>query len=233
MVESKKERKHINVRTQILADIQKDILLNKSAGEKLPSESEYVSYYQVARSTIQKVLKDLESIQMIERMQGKGSFVKNNKPKIDIINYKGFSDYAYEMGAKPVTKQIKKKILYNDSQLYLQRLRGIGIENNMVWLTLDETIIDLEKYPNLANYDFEERSLYEILREHYNSSPTTAQLSSNAVFATELEAKLLEIDKEIPLLKIEGKILDEEGGILEMVKVLYSPNANFKLVVGI
>lgn len=224
---------HNNVRTQILADIQKDIFSNRTKGEKLPSESFYVKKYQVARSTIQKVFKDLEGLQLVERIQGKGSFVKNIKPKINIVNYKGFSDYASEMGSTPVTKQIKKEVIDDGNQLYLQRLRGITIENKNIWLTLDETIVDLNKYPGLDSYDFEKNSLYDVLRKEYNSSPVTAQLSSNAVVASENERKLLEVKRHTPLLKIDGEILDEKGKILEKVNILYGPNANFQLIVGI
>ena len=170
-MELSREKSHSNIRTQILSDIQNDILVNRKIGEKLPSESEYAKHYQVARSTIQKVLKDLTSMQLIERVQGKGTFVKSNKPVINIINYKGFSDYAYEMGSEPITKEIKKEVIN--------------------------------------------------------------ELTSSAVLSTSEEANLLEVDKNIPLLKIKGEILDEKGGLLEKVTVIYGPNANFELIVGI
>jgi len=228
-----RKKNHDNVRTQILADIQKDIFLNREKGDKLPSESFYTQYYRVARSTIQKVFKDLERLQLVERIQGKGSFIKNIKPKVNIVNYKGFSDYAYEMGSIPVTKQVRKEIRKKGTQLYLQRLRGICIENKNIWLTLDETFIDLTKYPKLECYDFEKNSLYDVLRKDYASSPVTAQLSSNAVFASTIESNLLEVSDKTPLLRVEGNILDEKGGILEKVKILYGPNANFQLTIGI
>lgn len=232
-MELSREKSHSNIRTQILSDIQNDILVNRKIGEKLPSESEYAKHYQVARSTIQKVLKDLTSMQLIERVQGKGTFVKSNKPVINIINYKGFSDYAYEMGSEPITKEIKKEVINDGKELYLQRLRGISISEKKYWLTLDETIISLEKYPGLESYDFEKNSLYEVLRKKYQSNPTTAQLTSSAVLSTSEEANLLDVDKNIPLLKIKGEILDEKGGLLEKVTVIYGPNANFELIVGI
>ncbi|EOZ5988406.1 GntR family transcriptional regulator [Enterococcus faecium] len=222
-----------NVRTQILTDIQSDILQNRKKGDKLPSESSYAEKYQVARSTIQKVFKDLESLQLVERIQGKGSFVKNIKPKINIVNYKGFSDYASEMGSSPITRQIIKEVIDNGKHLYLQRLRGICIDGKNIWLTLDETYIDLVKYPKLDLYDFEKNSLYDVLRKYYNTSPSTAHLSSSAVFASTKESELLEVDTQIPLLKIEGDILDETGEVLENVKILYGPNTNFQLTVGI
>lgn len=228
-----RKNNHDNVRTQILTDIQSDILLNRKKGDKLPSESLYVEKYHVARSTIQKVFKDLEGLQLVERIQGKGSFVKNIKPRINIINYKGFSDYASEMGSTPITRQIKKKVMDNGKKLYLQRLRGICIDKKYIWLTLDETYIDLVKYPKLDLYDFEKNSLYDILRKYYGTSPATAHLSSNAVFASATEGELLEVDTQTPLLKIEGDILDIKGEILENVKILYGPNTNFQLTVGI
>ncbi len=223
---------HNNIRSQIVSDIQNDIYKNRLIGEKLPSESEYARKYGVARSTIQKSLMDLENLQLIERVQGKGSFVKYNQPQIDIINYKGFSDFASQIGNSPVTKIIEKRII-DDNILYLKRLRGIKNNEDIVWLTLDESKLDLNKYPNLDHYDFENDSLYEILRNEYQIFPTKADISANAILSSEVNSKLFKIDNGIPLLQMEGDIYDAEKAIVEHVRVTYSKQSNFKFVVGI
>lgn len=54
--------------------IQKGIL---SPGERLPSESEISNQFQVSRITAVRALKELENRNLIQRVQGSGSFVEN------------------------------------------------------------------------------------------------------------------------------------------------------------
>lgn len=223
---------HKNIRAQIVADIQNDIYVNGSIGDKLPSESEYAKLYGVARSTVQKALQDLENLQLIERVQGKGSFIKYDQPKIDIINYKGFSDFAFQIGNNPVTKTIQKKIT-DSNHLYLKRLRGIKNEKEMIWLTLDESELDLEKYPGLDKYNFEDNSLYEILRKKYQTFPTKADISANAILSEQEISSSFKIKEGIPLLQMEGDIYDSNDDVVEHVRITYSKQSNFKFVVGI
>lgn len=223
---------HKNIRAQIVGEIQNEIYKNRSIGDKLPSESDYSKQYGVARSTVQKALKDLENLQLIERIQGKGSFVKYNQPKIDIINYKGFSDFASQIGNTPVTKTIQQNV-NSDNILYLKRMRGIKNKKEMIWLTLDESELDLSKYPGLEKYDFEDNSLYEILRNDYQIFPTKADISANAVSSKKSISDLFKIKEGTPLLQMEGDIYDTNNDIVEHVCVTYSKQSNFKFVVGI
>lgn len=220
-----------DIRAQIVADIQNEIYKNGSIGDKLPSESEYSKIYGVARSTVQKALSDLENLQLIERIQGKGSFIKYNQPKIDIINYKGFSDFASQIDNNPITKTLEKTVTNN--HLYLKRLRGIKNSEEMIWLTLDESELDLSQYPGLDKYDFEDNSLYEVLRKKYSVFPSKADISANAIISNKNISNLFNAKEGIPLLQMEGDIYDSNDIVVEHVIVTYGEQANFKFVVGI
>ncbi|KRM98749.1 GntR family transcriptional regulator [Loigolactobacillus rennini] len=218
-------------RTQISSDIQKDITNKRKVGDKLPSETEYAKHYNVARSTIQKVLKDLERLHLITRIQGKGSFVTLNYPKIDMFNFKGFSDYAREIGATPITKLIEKKIIRK--KLILKRLRSININGKITPLTFDTSIIDLQTFSGLSKYNFEKNSLYETMRKQYDVQPSNAILNVIPILGTDQEHTLLKVDKDTPLLKISGKVFDNNENLVENLNIVYSNQANFKFIIGI
>lgn len=227
-----KRKRNQSVRAQIVADIQSSILKGMKTGDQLPSEADYAEQYGVTRSTIQKALKDLEDLQMIDRVQGKGSFVKQKNPKIDMFNFKGFSDYALQMGAEPVTKVLKKEIV-GDQELVLQRLRGINTGGNTIQLTLDESHLDLTAFPGLDHVDFAQQSLYQTLRKKFNVYPATANLLVSPIMPTAEQAAWLEVDAQQPLLQVTGQVRTSENDLVETIKVIYSSQSNFKFVVGV
>jgi len=227
-----KRKRNQSVRAQIVADIQSSILKGMKTGDQLPSEADYAEQYGVTRSTIQKALKDLEDLQMIDRVQGKGSFVKQKNPKIDMFNFKGFSDYALQMGAEPVTKVLKKEIV-DDQELVLQRLRGINTGGNTIQLTLDESHLDLTAFPGLDQVDFAQQSLYQTLRKKFNVYPATANLLVSPIMPTAEQATLLEVGAQQPLLQVTGQVRTSENDLVETIKVIYSSQSNFKFVVGV
>lgn len=225
----------ISIQEQIAADIRQDIFKNRSIGDRLPSEAEFVKQYHVARTTIQRSLKELEEQGVIERIHGKGSYVKLKKPQIDMFNFSGFSDYARRIGATPVTKIINKTIqgIGNDQVLQLTRLRGIQQENEVTQLTIDESRLRLSQFPGLENYDLETRSLYETLRQKYNVNPATANLSVTAILPSVTQIELLEESERNPLLEVAGNVVTYENELVEHVKIIYSSSANFKFIVGV
>lgn len=227
-----KRKRNRSVRAQIVADIQSSILRDMKTGDKLPSEADYAEQYEVTRSTVQKALKDLEDLQMIDRVQGKGSFVKLKNPKIDMFNFKGFSDYALQIGAEPVTKVLKKEVKDNQ-EMVLQRLRGIKTGGNTIQLTLDESHLNLDTFPGLDQYDFAKQSLYQTLRKKFKVYPATANLLVSPIMPTTKQASLLEVDKQQPLLQVTGQVRTSENDLVETIKVIYSNQSNFKFVVGV
>lgn len=219
-----------NLRAQIVSAIQNDIFTNRKVGDKLPSEAEYASAFNVTRSTVQKALKDLEQMNLIEKIQGKGSFVHQTKPHVKLFNFKGFTDYAHQIGAEAVNKIISAKV--NKDQYILRRLRLIKTDQSLIPMTLDESIINLKKFPGVDNYDFSKQSLYEVIRQEYKTYPSTSSLRMTAISANKEEAKLLDCSEKSALLQAEGIVHDQSGEVVENVKVIYSNYAEFDLTLG-
>jgi DNA-binding LacI/PurR family transcriptional regulator len=70
---------------QILDDLRKDIQMGRhKPGDRLPSEADLGTKYDVSRLTIQRVLKELQIEELIERRAGSGTYVRK---KADITGH--------------------------------------------------------------------------------------------------------------------------------------------------
>ena len=99
-------------------------------------------------------------------------------------------------------------------------------------MTLDESVLDLQRFPGLNNYDFSKQSLYETIRQEYKTYPSTSLLRMSALSANQAEAQLLDCDEHSALLQAEGVVHDQNGETVEKVKVIYSHYAEFDLTLG-
>lgn len=224
-----------SLRAQIVAAIQADIFENREIGEKLPSEAEYAEEFGVTRSTIQKALVDLTEMNLIRKVQGKGSFVNMRRPIVKMFNFKGFSDYAKHIGAEPVTNVIDNQVETINGQhfMVLTRLRSVRSATGLIPLTLDESRLSLDSFPELNQYDFSQFSLYDTLRKEYGVNPMTTTLKMSAIAADRRLEVLLQCEEADPLLQAQGTIFDVNSKVVETVKIVYSQQAEFDINLGI
>jgi GntR family transcriptional regulator len=73
--------------------------------------------------------------------------------------------------------------------------------------------------PGLANYDFEQQSLYEVLAKDYGLIITRIEHIIRAVAADDYRSELLEVDSGTPLLFVSTVAYLEDG---ELIEVNYS-----------
>lgn len=64
------------IKNQILADIAEGVY---QAGDKIPSESELCEKYGTSRITVRKALDELAAMDVLEKLQGVGAFIKERK----------------------------------------------------------------------------------------------------------------------------------------------------------
>lgn len=221
---------------QISEEIKSQILAGEyKEGDRLPSESDYIRKYKVTRTTMQRSLAVLVNEGLIERIHGKGSFVRLKSVRENIWNFSGFSDYAKKMNQVPVTKVIQHETYSHEKVKYLKliRLRGFKKHEEIQWLTLDTSILSLADFPGLDRFDFSGNSLYDTLAEQYDVHPRNAHLSITALLADQQLRELFDLEEVVPLLNVKGETFDKNGKLVELVNVVYSPMADFNFVINI
>lgn len=221
---------------QIGEDIKAQILSGKySEGDRLPSESELIGTYNVTRTTVQKALAVLVNDGLIERIHGKGTYVRLRPVRENIWNFSSFSDYAKRTNQVPITKVIAHEVFTKQKETYLKlvRLRGFKKQEQTQWLTLDTSILALSDFPGLDAYDFASHSLYKTLKNIYDTEPSNAGLRVIPILASEELVNFFHLKSPAPLLNVKGEVFNQQGKLIETVNVVYSPDADFNFVISI
>ncbi len=198
-------------------------------GSKLPSEADLMKQFGVSRITVRTAINELVEDGVLERSQGKGTFValpKSTHPADDSII--GFSRSCILAGKTPSTRLLsiewtfpteKQAALWNittkDRIIRSKRLRYVDDKPAM---------IEVNHYPASFSYLFQEdlnHSLFEALRRHnyvYKVSVRTLE----TCFPTSEEASLLEIKTTVPLLLFRDRHEDSQGRPSFLSKQLYN-----------
>jgi LacI family repressor for deo operon, udp, cdd, tsx, nupC, and nupG len=69
---------YLQIEKNIMESIKADGLIK---GDRLPSEGDFASTFKVSRMTVRQAMGELEQKDIIHRIQGKGTFIKNLDPK--------------------------------------------------------------------------------------------------------------------------------------------------------
>ena len=84
---------------QVEADIRNSILQKKyRSGQKLPTENELSEQYNVSKITIRKAMSNLAKDGLVQKVQGKGTFISYKKDKVLLNRSRGFQDSLNDYG---------------------------------------------------------------------------------------------------------------------------------------
>jgi GntR family frlABCD operon transcriptional regulator len=205
-----------------LKQIIKDSILQEvyKQGERLPNETELCEIYGVSRITVRRAIQDLTDEGLLERKQGKGTFVMRSKIARELVSVDGFTDFNKQLGKNPskqilVCEELKATpkiaeslhIAVNTPVLRLVRLMFIDDYP----FTLDETHYSLERFPNLTSHFLQNSSTYEVLKKIYNvdMNACTTHKVITVVPAGKLEAEHLDCELGETLFNIDKTVYDE------------------------
>jgi GntR family transcriptional regulator len=201
--------------------------------ELIPSETEMMKAFQTTRGTVRKAISQLVNEGLVQQIRGKGTYVNLRHLKYSIWNFGGFTDYLKSRNEFPASKLLEQKIisLAGESYFQLVRARGVKKENEILFLTIDTSLLPLNLFPGIDQYNFAEESLYRVIREKYHIFPRQAEISLSTEKINPITREILNVDKkETSLLKAEGIVLDQNGVEIEKVTVIYSTNIEFKIM---
>ena len=145
-------------------------------GDLLPSENELCQLYGMTRPTVRQALGTLANDGYIRKHQGKGSIVHHLPKEIGILSVSGTTSALGDRNLK--TEIIVRPVLTQWPDDFMFPLTGLEKESgciNMERLRLlddspifyDISYIANINLPRITARKFENRSLFQILREHY------------------------------------------------------------------
>jgi GntR family transcriptional regulator, frlABCD operon transcriptional regulator len=205
-----------------LKQIIKDSIVQEvyKQGEKLPNEAELCEIYGVSRITVRRAIQELTEEGLLERKQGKGTFVMRTKLARELVSVDGFTDFQKRLGKNPskrvlVCEEIKATPIIAESlhiaiNAPVLRLVRLMFTDDYPF-TLDETHYSLERFPELASHFLENSSTYDVLKKIYkvNMDSGSTKKIITVVPATGHEAEYLDCEIGDNLFNIDKIVYDE------------------------
>ncbi|WP_241674417.1 GntR family transcriptional regulator [Candidatus Methylobacter oryzae] len=209
---------------------------NYQPHQKLPSESELISRYEVSRITVRQALGELEKEGLLFKVAGKGMFVSKPKPFQDLARLQGFAEAMSQHGYEVYNRLVGLNFLPVAAEL-TQRLglaKGLPVTElrrvrhlNREPVSFDISYLGSHLGERLAKEDLASRDMFLILENQYGIPLGFADLAIDAVLADAETAELLQIAKDTPILRVERLTHGRDGAPL-VLEYLYCRTDNFQ-----
>ncbi|MGI6160912.1 MAG: GntR family transcriptional regulator [Christensenellales bacterium] len=199
----------------------------------IPSENEMSRIYGVSRMTVRSVITALVKEGLLYRVQGKGTFVAENKISTRPLAYMGIREQLEEMGYETSTKLTNFStmpapdkvadtlgIARGDEVYYIERLRYI----KKTPLSIHRTYLPAAYCPGFTGEMLESEQLCVLLENKYGLTMDKVKETLESTASTQEEEKLLNLPSKSPLLKLEDLIFDRSGKAYEYSIVLFRGN---------
>lgn len=203
---------------QLMQRLAEDIERGKyTVGSRIPPEHELETLYKVSRVTVRRALAELTAEGLLEKKQGKGTFVSTPRISQDLKSIHSFHDACKQNGFQggTIVIHVKEEAADTADQEELELKSGSKIVETLRIRTADGVPVVLEKNHFSMAYSYLENenlsgSLYNVLRD-YGIEPRQASHDISMTFATEEQAKLLSIEKGAPLMRLHEVVYDQKG----------------------
>jgi DNA-binding GntR family transcriptional regulator len=232
---SKKEVVHLY--KKVIEDLR--FLIEKGdykKGDLLPSENDLCKSYDTTRVTIRQALSALANMGYITRKHGKGSIVAEPKSGLGILSLSGVTagigtqKLTTSILQKPVKKAWPDDFFFPLDEaesktgcIFLSRLRAI--DNSPV--LYEETFITNINLPRFSSRNLENRSLFNILREHYKVEVKEGEQKIWAKHADKKISDLLQIKTTHPVVHMQRKLQTNVEGLRIYSSLYCNTEENF------
>jgi GntR family transcriptional regulator len=216
---------------QISLEIIKQIKAGEiSPGSRVLSENEIIQQYEVSNTTARKVLLEIENAGLVERVRGKGTFVKDFVVDRAATKVLGFTRNMIEQGLVPETRLIDKEILPHDVSINASgrkytiagpvfKLRRLRLANKVPMMH-ETRYISMVFCPDIAEQDLEQ-SLYNIYKEKFHQNITEIKQDLSAIILNDESLKIFQVKKDVPGMKVVGVTFCGKEMILEGEESIY------------
>ena len=207
-------------------------------GDLLPSENELCAAHHLTRPTVRNALDMLVNDGFIIRHQGKGSIVQGQPKGIGILSLSGTTsaigqdNLTTRIIVKPNIRSWEQAFGYEITEkqksmgcIYLERLRLI----NETSVFYDITMIPNLNLPRFTSRTFEDKSLFEILRKHYQIQVKGGEQKILAITADERIQKHFNVKKNHPILRVDRKMETNRAGFAFFSQI-YCNTSDYSLI---
>ncbi|WP_134703738.1 GntR family transcriptional regulator [Ammoniphilus sp. YIM 78166] len=196
-----------------------------SPGDQIPNEIQLASDYKISRSTVRQAILDLVREGLLNRKQGKGTFVAAPKVEGNFISFR----FPLEWGTKHVPLSLREircspsiasslHIVPNEKVYEILRLRYFKEETEPS--VLEKSYLRIDPYPDFLSHNFEGR-VFDLLAEKYNVHISKTKTFIEPVLLSAYEAQVLEVMEGQPALKLTKLGMDAQGNPIILNKSIF------------
>lgn len=194
-------------------------------GSQLPGEMELAEQHGVSRTTVRRALDTLAHASLVDRHQGRGTFVADSRIDQTLGDLFSFTEIIQQMGMEPGISNVRVAVdpippheahdFLPGGHLWL--VERVRTGNNKPVALMRSWLPDAVAWELSAEELQERQSLYDILRDQ-GVRPTRTSETIMAEAATAEDAALLGIAPGSPLLTICRWASDSRGQPIEYVR---------------
>lgn len=231
MTNGKKKYKYLEIKDYILNCIYSGEFKVDSL---LPTERDLAKMFHVSRTTVTQALNDIEEMNLIERIQGSGTYVRLANFGMPIVEMTSFTEKYKASGNEVVTKlvyySLKKcsdferkdlsKILLikqSDNVHYFRRLRLLDDKP----ICVQDSYIPADRLP-IISLDSLNRSFYQYVEKELKIELGDGKTQVSIIVPEEKIRKTLMIQDEEPVVSSEHTVCSKNGLPIEYSLLYYN-----------
>lgn len=184
-------------------------------GAMLPSESELGRQLGVSQGTARKALMELENRGIVERKQGRGTFVATTTPESALFHFfrlrrQDGSQVIPVCETETVTRRTitpaEAGILGDGSEQVFEIARVRSIDGNRI--VREIAIVSAALFPGLSDRSPLPNTLYALYQQSYGIVISNADEKLRAVLADDDDAALMDVAVGAPLIEVTRHAID-------------------------
>jgi len=207
-----------------------------SPHDKIPSERELCEKYNLSRTTVRQGISLAVSEGLLYRIQGKGTFVAEQKINQGLISLTGFEETVLGRGLTPSMKVLEAQLTTADVHITallnlplgadIASFKLLGIANNTPLVLFYYYMpVEIGKEALSLIYDFEAKqgwfSFTRYFREHKKIELGVARQTFEAAVANHDQSKIMQLATGSALFKVTSIINTREENPIELRHAYY------------
>jgi len=200
---------------------------NLKPGDALPSERQLCDAWNCNRMTFRAAAKRLISAGILASTPLVNYYIPEPRMVRNLQDLGSFTEWVNSLGKTLTNRRVSQAVI-SASPRMIERL-GLAKESEVLQIirvrlidgvpvSLDTSIIPMERFPGIEDYDFENLSIYGLYKEQYGVEFGQGTEDISLTFADEWEADLLEIPEGSACYFLNGVTYDARNVPIEIFK---------------
>ena len=193
-------------------------------GDRLPAERDLAARAGVSRMTLRQALDSLERRGLVERRVGRegGTFVA--EPKLELTGFAALSDQLRGLGLEAGARVLgaeERAATAAEAPLgpRVYDIRRVRLADGEPF-ALERTVLSASAFPGFLELPLE-RSLYELIRRHYEDVPVRAVERLEPAVSSAEDAAALGVAVGSPVMSVERTVYSTSGRTVELSRDLF------------